>query len=278
MSGNSYGQVSRLDLLLALDSKGKTVLPHVKFTAPFKVMKPFYDEKEHCSVMMMSSSSGIMSGDRQEITVTMEEGSCATIFSQSYEKIHKMTEGHGERDTKIIQKKNSTLCFSPLPTIPYEGSHFRGNTEIVLEDESCRLVYSEVLSCGRVGMGEQFLYDHYSADLKITLEKEGEQQLLLRDRACYTPTTMDLLGFTMYEGFTHSGMLLMVQFHLSAQDLEEIQEICDGYNQKFGENKARVAYSATYSGEIVLRSLGHSGEEILKLHKEIREKVLEKEN
>lgn len=277
MSGNQYGQVSRLDLVLDSDGKGKTVLPHVKFTAPFKVMKPFYDGQNHCSVMMMSSSAGIMSGDRQEISVTMEEGSCATIFSQSYEKIHKMLEGHGERDTKIRQNKNTTLFFSPLPTIPYEGSDFRGNTEIVLEDETSRLVYSEVLSCGRSGIGEQFCYDHYRADLKITLEQEGTPSLLLCDRACYTPSTMDMSGFTMFEGFTHTGLLVMVQFHLSAQDLEVIQGICDRYNQKSGEHRVRIAYSTTYSGEIVLRSLAYGGEPILNLHSDITEHLLRKE-
>lgn len=274
MSINQFGQVSRLELRFSPDKQGKTVVPHVRFTAPFKVMKPFYDEKNLCSVMMMSSSAGIMEGDRQEFLVELEEGSFATVYSQSYEKIHKMLEGHGERDTNLIQKKNTTLIYSPLPTIPYEGSDFRGNTQIFLEDETSRLAYSEILTCGRVGKGERFLYENYGANLSIYRGNQEKKHLIFSDKVRYQPSSMNMEGFTMQEGFTHQGMLLMVHFSLTADILEEIQEILEEYNQFTDNRQVNGGYSTTYSEETVFRFLGYSGEQILKIQKEITQKVL----
>ena len=44
---NSFGKTSRLYLEASVKD-GKTILSDVSFTAPYKVMRPFYEKKGSC--------------------------------------------------------------------------------------------------------------------------------------------------------------------------------------------------------------------------------------
>ena len=67
MRENQFGKLSEFYLTAAYRD-GRTVMEDVSFTAPFKVMHPFYEKKDVMTVMLLTASAGIMAGDRQEIT------------------------------------------------------------------------------------------------------------------------------------------------------------------------------------------------------------------
>lgn len=258
MTVNQFGKVSKVNLTLEKSGE-RSFLSHVDFTAPFKVMKPFYDEKNQFSLMIMSSSAGIMSGDRQEISVTVGEGAKGKIYSQSYEKIHKMLEGFGERNTVISVKSGGILEYSPLPTIPYADSYFQGKTEIFLEDSSSQLVFSEILSCGRVAMGEVFQYGLYQSKVSVFC---GEQ-LIYSDKVKFQPKEMDLGGFCFQEGYTHQSTMVLFHFGVTKEGAEEVQRYLEGLEESVG------GFSETVYGDLVFRFLGGSGEALQKTHGDI---------
>ena len=97
---NSFGKTSKLHLEASCKD-GKTILSDVSFTAPFKVMHPFYEKKDRMSVTVLAASAGIMAGDRQELRFHVCEGAQMELTSQAYEKIHRMEEGYAARDTFI---------------------------------------------------------------------------------------------------------------------------------------------------------------------------------
>lgn len=65
---NQFGRTS-LCTLRAGKKEGKTVLEQVSFTAPFKIMSPFYEAGDFMHVMLLSASAGIMEGDTQEFDI-----------------------------------------------------------------------------------------------------------------------------------------------------------------------------------------------------------------
>ncbi len=257
---NQYGKTSKLHLHF---SGANTVLSHAEFTAPFKVMKPFPMDTG-LSVMVMSSSAGLFSGDVQEISLCLEEHSRAKVFSQSYEKIHPSPQGHSRRNTQITVGSGCQLQYRPLPTIPFADSRFQGETTVLLEDDTAQLILSETFSCGRVAMGEEFLFASYGA--RTTVSCQGKY--LYRDNLLYEPQKRDLTGFAHQEGYSHQSSLLFFHFPIDKVLEQEIQEKILAFPQVL------AGYSQSYTGDLVLRILGNSGQEILAFQEEITSVVL----
>lgn len=114
---------------------GKAVLSDVFFTAPFKVMLPFYLREDFMQVMVLSASAGIMEGDVQKFDIHVNPGTSLEYLSQAYEKIHKMKEGMARRETRIVVEPDAYLKYAPLPTIPFKDSAFENHLEIELKEK-----------------------------------------------------------------------------------------------------------------------------------------------
>ncbi len=273
INSNRFGCVSKLNLSIdkANTPKGKKdILSYISFTAPFKIMSPFYDENNNMSVMIMSCSAGIMEGDQQEIVIDIGESAKCKIFSQSFEKIHKMIEGSAKRDTTVHIKGGGFLEYSPLPTIPFAGSHFLANTEIHLEDKTSKFIFSDILSAGRVAQGEMFEYSLYQSKVFVYCADE----LVYFDNANYKPSKLDMSGFCLQEGYSHQSSLLLFNLDIPSKKLEQVQEYIDTLVEKYKQEPSQEydvvgGYSAMHSGDIVFRFLGRSGESLENVHKNI---------
>ena len=166
---NRYGKTSKLDLTMEYRDD-KTILSDVFFTAPFKIIKPFYD-KDYMQVMQISVSAGIMEGDKQEISIKALENSKSEIISQAYEKIHKMENGFAQRSIEIEIDANSELIYNPLPVIPFKNSAFKNSLSVNLKDSSSKFILNEILTCGRVYSGEKFEYKFYNS--RVCVRENG---------------------------------------------------------------------------------------------------------
>lgn len=255
---NHYSELSKLHIRV---KKGATrnYLDHVEFTAPFKITKPFYDEKNHMKVMMLSVSAGIMEGDRQEVQVEVGENATATIVSQAFEKVHKMKAGNAKRQTSIVVEKGGFLNYSPLPVIPFEDSAFQNDSDIYLADETAKLIYGEILTSGRVGRNENFLYRFYHARTRIFV---GED-LVYWDNAKYQPAKNEMSEFCMFEGFTHLSNMVLV--NMGNEKLSSIRELIAARSEVEG------GATLTHRGDICVRILGNHSEVLLELQEKITE-------
>jgi len=94
---NKFGQDSELHIK-AKNINGRTCLEDYFFTAPYKIAKPFWDEKKGLmSIIIMSASAGIMEGDCYRTRVELGAGAKVALRGQSYTKIHYMQEGRASR-------------------------------------------------------------------------------------------------------------------------------------------------------------------------------------
>lgn len=253
---NQFGKVSQLYLTAGVKD-GKTILEDISFTAPFKVMHPFYEKKnlegkDLMTIMPLIASAGIMDGDRQDFRIRVGEGARMEFVSQSYEKIYKMETGHAERTAEITVGSNACLYYTPLPTIPFAGSDYRSTLTVDLADASSRFVYSEVLTCGRIAHGEEFLYHRFQN--RIVIRQEG--RIIYRDNTCYEPERMPMTGFGMYEGFTHLGSLVLVNVPKSEDWILRARESLDETDRIEG------GVTRTAQGHVVVRILGMSGQKL----------------
>lgn len=228
-SENRFGRVSELRLR-ARARDGKTVVPEMFATMPFKVMHPFaasdaalpgFDTELHAKpaeVMVMSVSAGIMAGDRQLMDVHVEQGAALRVTNQAFEKIHRMEDGGvAERTTAIHVAPGAWLDYAPLPQVPFADSAFSTRTCVELADTSARFIYSEILSCGRAARGERFAYRRYRNRVRIDV---GGSPVFL-DNTDYRPNAtggaMDMESTGFYEGFTHLANLVLVNLDIDEE-------------------------------------------------------------
>ena len=238
--GNRFGRTSELRLEAAVRD-GRTVVPGMFATMPFKVMHPLaldeFDlprrgdaaagaepEARGAEVMVMSVSAGIMAGDRQLIDIELGEGSVLRVTNQAFEKIHRMDGGaEARRETEIRVAPGAYLDYAPLPQIPFAGSAFSTRTHVSLADRTSAFVYSEILSCGRAARGERFAYRRYRN--RVRIDVAGRPVFI--DNTDYRPTgahgDMDMEGTGLYEGFSHLANLVLVNLGIDEARFDAVR-------------------------------------------------------
>ena len=227
--GNRFGRTSELRLEAAVRD-GRTVVPGMFATMPFKVMHPLaLDGRDlprrgdaadaepgvrGAEVMVMSVSAGIMAGDRQLIDVEAGPGAVLRVTNQAFEKIHRMDDGaEARRETEIRVAPGAYLDYAPLPQTPFAGSSFSAVTRVSLADRTAAFIYGEVLSCGRVARGERFAYRRYRN--RVRIDVAGRPVFI--DNTDYRPGAeggMDMEGTGLYEGFSHLANLVLVNLDI----------------------------------------------------------------
>lgn len=258
--GGSFGRRSELFLSTILQGE-EAVLDEVQFTAPFKIMEPFREEKDYLKVMILSASPGIMEGDIQEQRIHVGRGTRLEVCSQSFEKIHRMQNGCARRYIRICQESDSFLYYVPQPAIPFRDSAFDNIVEVELEKESSRFIFQDILSCGRTAYGECFDYKYYNSLVQV--RREG--RLIYRDNTRYDPHTLCMEETGMYEGYTHLASLLLCGLSKDSKWADKAREILE-YT---GEVEGGVSFLE--SGDAVVRILGRQAQKLEMLCKQIIE-------
>ena len=295
-ASNKFGRASELRLI-AEARGGTTVLADEYYTMPLKVMRPFQlaraslvragEGAAAAQVMVMSTSAGIMAGDEQRIDVRVGEGAALQVTTQAFEKVHRMEgEGSASRATRLAVASGGYLDYTPQPQIPFAGSAFSARTEVELADVSARLVYEEVLSCGRAARGERFAYRSYRNHVVISVA--GEPVYL--DNTVYAPrglakpalAPMDMEGVGLYEGFTHLANLVLVNLGIdgaaftAARDYLRDQTGVIGASAALpasaGADSEAVAGGITRltSGDVAVRLLGRRAQRLTDVLMEVR--------
>ncbi len=155
------GQNGTIKIELQVNEDSKTYIKSLLSKAPFLIQKAIYPDTGYphfAHIYMMSSSGGILQGDEQKIDVVMGRNSTARITTQSATKIYKMDGGYASQYINIHSQEGSYLEFVPHQIIPFKSSRFYQEVNLEVE-ENAVLVYSEIISAGRIASGEKFDFD-----------------------------------------------------------------------------------------------------------------------
>lgn len=259
MKENPYGRISSLHLCAARTEAGECYLKTLRFTAPYKVMSPFRKADGSLQVMILSVSAGLLAGDTQEVHIETEPGAALECTSQSFEKIHRMEQAKAVRTTRLLVGDHSFLSYRPLPVIPFAGSAFESVTQIELAGPESRLVYQEILSCGRAARGERFAYGSYLS--RIEARREGK--LIYRENCRFRPEEYEMEGMGMFEGWSHLANLLLFGPEIGQEQADAVREYLDSREDVCG------GVSRSASGDLVIRVLGNQAQTLQELCEEL---------
>jgi len=155
------GKVGILDLELQMDSVDKTVVTRQFSQVPLQIQRALYPENSlpgMAYLYVISPSGGILQGDRYRTDVLLKNKAIAHITTQGATRIYSMNSNSASQMVNITVDENCYLEYIPDQIIPYKNSRYYQKVNLEVHDNST-LIYSEILTPGRVAMGESFEYD-----------------------------------------------------------------------------------------------------------------------
>jgi urease accessory protein len=243
---------------------GRTILKDCFFTQPFRVVNISEDRKDpSLHLVIMSSSPGLLNDDQYLVDINVETGAEVKIQSQAYQRIFKM-KGSASIQQHIDVGKNSTLYYIPHPVVPHNGSTLVSETHIKLTEGS-RLVFSDILTCGRKHSGEIFQYASYINKVTVNYGR----RLIYKDNVILQPAVNTGFGIGQFEGYTHQAGFLLADARNSIVDAlpDAVYEIL--------QKQPSIQFGITRVHQHLLagRILGMGGEQLYTLMKEVEQYV-----
>lgn len=252
--------------ILKLDLKfknGKTIIEDSYFTAPLKILKPFYSEdNKKMRLCLLNVSAGVLEGDKYNIDINVAKECNLYLYSQAYNKIFKMRGGLAAQKFNVNMEEGSSFAYMPMPNIPFIDSNYINETNIRLK-KNCNLILREIISCGRYKNNEVFDFLNFSSRTKIFYE----DKLVFMDNTVLKPKEQNLKTIGLYEKYDHQANMII----FSKEVNEELKEILLKLLSKY-ENIDFGISQSFYKG-MIIRILGRSSEELRNITDEMYEVI-----
>lgn len=238
---------------------GKTILRKPYCTQPFKIANVTENKQaKNLSLVIMSSSPGILEGDVIQQRIDVGEGCTLSLATQSYQRIFQNRKGAVQRLCVNLQR-GSSFTYLPHPIVPHKNAVFQSQSKIYL-DEGCSMIWGEIIGCGRKLNGEVFQFSSYHGVTEIFLKNK----LVVKENLMLKPKEMALSGIGQLEGYTHQATLVYLDERANVQSKMEsmLGVLSDTKNSCFG-------ISALPVNGFVARLLGTSAEQLFDLLKHL---------
>ncbi|WP_342507409.1 urease accessory protein UreD [Sporosarcina sp. FSL K6-2383] len=201
--------------------RGYTRMPHVYQQPPLKASRELYEGKDPtATVYIMESSGGMVSGDRNDITVKLGPDSRVRLTQQSALKIYPSHTGDTCHFTiEVDLAERSRLEWMPEVLIPFVDAKFQVNTTLRVACDAT-VLWGEIVAPGREKRGEIFDYQSFRSNFKIFVEDE----LIAFDSLHFAPRDAELGGIGLLEGAMYVGSIWLVSPNVVNVDVRALQE------------------------------------------------------
>lgn len=251
--------INKLQITAAVKND-RTILKDCFFTQPFRVVNISEDRKDpRLYLMVMSSSPGLLNEDKYTIEINVESGAELMLQSQAYQRVFKM-KGSASIKQQIKIGNNATLYYVPHPVVPHNGSTLLSESEIFLEEGS-RLVFADILTCGRKHSGELFQYASFTNRIAV----HYGNRLIYKDNIVLEPASGNAFGMGQCEGYTHQAGFLIADMTGKIDDsfFDSVHDIIN--------TELSISFGITRAHDHLLagRILAKGGEQLYQLLKQV---------
>jgi urease accessory protein len=150
MRAAAHGKVGELRLGFSMRN-GRSILHDLYRMAPLLVQQALYwdeamPELPICAII--SVGGGILQGDRYKIDISVGDGACAQVTSQSANRVHQMDANYASQYQTVTLEAGAYLEYLPDFTIVYRGARYINQTDVVVAEDAT-LLYGEMILAGR---------------------------------------------------------------------------------------------------------------------------------
>jgi urease accessory protein len=245
------GKVGILDVELQMNSSGKTVVTRQFSQVPLQIQRALYPETSlpgMAYLYVLSPSGGILQGDRYRTDVLLKNKAIAHMTTQGATKIYGMNSNSASQIVNITVDENCYLEYIPDQIIPYKNSRYYQKVNLNVHDNST-LIYSEILTPGRVAMGESFEYD--ICYLRTHCRNQDEEIRFLENTKI-EPKKQNLKNFGVLGEYSIVGT---VYIFTRKEEIIELENIINQNFRKTDEISVGTSILPDDSG-IIIRILG----------------------
>jgi urease accessory protein len=136
---------------------GATRLLHLYQRDPLRVLFPAPEDPSVPLAVLVTTSGGLVGGDRLAIAATVDDGAAAVMTSQAAEKVYRSTGSDCRVDVDLTVGAGARLEWLPHESILFEGARLRRRIAADVA-ESGRLLAGEILVLGRTARDERLTY------------------------------------------------------------------------------------------------------------------------
>ncbi len=250
--------ISQCNIVTVLRN-GRTILQESYCTQPFKIANITEDKKEsQLQLMIMTASPGLLDGDDHRYDLKLLEGTSLKLESQCYQRLYHMKTG-AYQQMNICLSEGAHLTFIPHPCVPHEAAAFKTKNTIHLQND-CSLIWGEILTCGRAGSGESFIFSKVHSLTEIYIN----QKIAIRENILMQPNIKSLAGIGMLEGFTHQATLFFLD---EKKDMAVIRKMF--YDKLAQFDTIEFGISIAPVNGLILRIFGYKAEQLFNILKSI---------
>lgn len=210
----------KLDLEFEL-RRGRTRMPHVFQQPPLKASRELYEGKDPTvTVYLMESSGGMVSGDRNDITLKLAPESKVRLIQQSALKIYPShTKETCFQKIDVSVDEQARLEWMPEVIIPFVDAKFQVDTTLRVKGSST-VLWGEIIAPGREKRGEIYDYESFRSNFKVYVD----ETLIAFDSLHFSPKDTDLRRVGVLEDAMYIGSVWLISPNVENVDIRALQE------------------------------------------------------
>ncbi len=252
------GKLGALQLGFERDKhNGKTAIKNQYSKVPLYAGRALYLEEGLPSMAylyIVSPSGGVLQGDRYRMDISLRNNAVVHMTTQGATRLYKMDANYATQLVNVTVDENCYLEFIPDQIIPYRDSRFYQKLDLRVHDNAT-MIYSEMVTSGRVAMGESFEYD--ICYLKA-LAKNQNGVLRFIDTAVLEPKKRNMNITGILGNRTVVGTIYLLT---KSEYISELNNEIHASLQKFLKISGGTSILPRESG-IIVRMLGNFAEDI----------------
>ena len=260
LSQLGVGKAGKLGaLVLRLEeekSTGKTSVKEQYSRVPLYTQRALYLEEALSNMAYMyiiSPSGGILQGDRYRIDITLRKHAFAHITTQGATRVYRMERNYATQIVNIDVGEGCYFEYIPDQVIPYRDSRFYQEANLRVHDNGI-LLYSEIITPGRVASGEHFDYD--ICYMKV-IAKDHNDALKFTDVAMLEPKKRDMKVF----GVLANHDVVSNMYILTKNKSQDINLRVNATLQSIGKVNGGATILPNNSG-VAIRMLGNTASDL----------------
>ena len=251
------GKVGILDVELKGNNELKTVITKQFSQVPLQIQRAVYPENSlpgMAYLYIISPSGGILQGDRYKTDIMMKNNAVSHITTQGATRIYSMNSNSASQMVNITLDENCYLEYIPDQIIPYQNSRYYQKVNLNIHDDAT-LIYSEVLTPGRIAMNESFDYD--ICYLRTYCKNQNNRFRCLENMKI-EPKKYDMKTRGVLGKYNIVGTVYVLTKKEKIQKLEEI------INEKIQKSELITSGTSILPNEsgIIVKILGNNTEDI----------------
>jgi len=161
-----------------VNQKGKTVVKDKQHFGPLVLQRPYYQELNRPTVLIIHPPGGVVGGDELEVNVYFKPEANGLVSTPAATKFYR-SQGRLAKQTQTIHVSEYTVMeWLPQETLFFDHSNVDNRLIIRLDSPNNKLIAWDIVGLGRPTRGEGFA----SGVLTQSLEFWIENQLIFVDR------------------------------------------------------------------------------------------------